>query len=608
MLHSNPKFPLARILFFGGFSSLAIFFGFFAFDYPGAVFALRHFSIFLLASGVLLFLYWGTILLARHSAQILPAFRNRVFAIAFPLVALGFIVNQPLGYKVVMDEIVLAGTARQIFEEAEPFAPTGAVFENNQVKVVKSTLDKRGLLFPFLVATTHHATGYRVANAFYLNVAFTLLILAIFWSVGFARAGPVGGLLGLLLPATLPLLAMTGTSGGFETLNLLFLLFFYLGVMAAFHDRDSTSLSFLCATTLLLAQLRYESVLFAGVTALVILIVWWLKRRVILPLTLVLLPVLFLNIPWQNEIFKVEPESYQLHSKPGKEAVFSWENIPENLGHALNFFLSTDPNVPNSLPLFLLGLPCVFISFLILRKKLAERRISSMEVASLVLLLSLSGHFLTMMLYFWGQYDDPVIFRLSLPTWLLFWIAVILVGARWLSKRKRLRLVVLGSLAIFWVTITLPQLAKHRYSITRFAPQVFEQARQWAGENRDKRILFISDHAILWIIEGFPAVDPSTVADWDKLLKDYREDGVYDEILTFSVFVLDPKTKVDNLPESIMKAPEWLNTESFYRHTIDSRGGFELRRVVGFTDIPMDEVSDTPSVGFLQNSESPHPK
>lgn len=582
--------PEIRLRIFSGLVTAltAVYFGFVAFNYATAVFVLRFAAIPILLVGIAFFLYFGIQLLRRHAGVIIPLYRNLFFAIAFPLVAFAFLANQPLGYKTVMDEILLVGASQQIFQNGEPLVPTEALLEQSQVNVITTALDKRSLFKPLVVAAVHTLTGYRVANAFYLNVALTLLILAILWGIGFVRAGPTGGICGLLLAATLPLLAMAGTSGGFETLNLLFLLFLFLAMVAVYKDRDSASLSFLVATTVLLAQIRYESVIFVGITAVVVLSIWWLKKRVLLPVVLIIAPLLLLNIPWQNEIFEASPAAYQLSSKPDKETVFSLFYVPENLGHALNFFLSWHRDVPNSFILFLIGFPCLFVSVLAIRRRLSNGQASPMEMAALAFYSALLAHFFLMMLYFWGQYDDPIIFRLSLPTWILFWLATVLTSGKWASRGGR-RVVIPIVLIFCWVIFTMPILSKHSYSTDRFAAQAFERAREWAEANRSERYFFISEHAMFWILEGFPGIEVSSLPAKSSLVNDYLEYGVFDEILTFTFFVNDPEADTGNLPTSLLSPPGELETEPFYRESLDLRGGFEIRRVTGLRDSLSDE-------------------
>ena len=172
----------------------AVYLGFLALSTDGVIRALKWFGIPLILIAVLLFGFHGVGLFQRYRSQILSLYRNKAFAIAFPIASLFLFANQPIGYKTVMDEILLSGTARQIFAHSEPFVATEAIPEQDGLRIIHSYVDKRALFFPTLVALVHHASGYRPENPFYLNIALTLALLAILWGVGYRLArAPTGG-------------------------------------------------------------------------------------------------------------------------------------------------------------------------------------------------------------------------------------------------------------------------------------------------------------------------------------------------------------------------------------------------------------------------------
>lgn len=557
----------------------SIYLGFFALDIAGILHAMRWLAIPLLLVAIGLFIFHGYYLLQRHGLAILSLYRNRAFLIAFPIAALGLLINQPIGYKIVMDEVLLANTAHQIYKSSLPFVANEVLPGEDGLTVQRSSLDKRALFYPTLLAGVHHLTGYRTSNGFYLNIALTLIILLVLWGIGYRMGGSRGAIFGIFLIATLPLLGMTGTSGGFETLNLLFILFLFLGVYAVLIRTDSKSISFLTATSVLLAQIRYESVLFILITAAVILLAWWKKQKIILPVTLILAAPLLLNVAWQNEVFNVNPEAYQLKSKPDKEHVFSLQYIPDNLGHALAFFLGAHRSLPNSLPLFIVGFPSLIFLLLKLRTWLGRDSPDPFERSIAIISLGLIFHFFLMMAYFWGQYDDPVIFRLSLPTWLLFWLAASAATPKLLKGRFGTALI--GLLILAWTQISLPLLAKHSYSTNQWAPANFEQARRWSAKNSDQRFLFISRYGVFWSLENQSTLDLKRVPENPLMLKRYLETDSFDAILTFRFYVPEGVPFPAPIPKAATQRPEGLITEPFYTWTQPLLGGIEIRKVVG---------------------------
>src|SRR5690606_27299935 len=136
-------------------------------------------------------------------------------------------------------------------------------------------LDKRPLLFPFLVATLHDLTGYRPENSFIFNAILTPVLFGLLYLVARGVSGVGGGVSAVLLFATIPLVTQTIAGGGFEALNLVMILVVtHLGMRYAAEPSSSRLCAF-CLSGVLLAQVRYESVLFVVPVAMAIGYVWW---------------------------------------------------------------------------------------------------------------------------------------------------------------------------------------------------------------------------------------------------------------------------------------------------------------------------------------------
>ena len=153
-------------------------------------------------------------------------------------------------------------------------------------------LCKRPLFFPFLTSLVHDVTGYRPANAFGLNAGLTFLLLGLACMLGRLLAGRVAGWLAVVLLAGLPLLAHNATGGGFELLNLVMILATMLLGVRAVEKRDAPAITAFCFAGLLLAQVRYESVIYLGPVGLVVLWVWWREGRAVLSWPVIVAPLL----------------------------------------------------------------------------------------------------------------------------------------------------------------------------------------------------------------------------------------------------------------------------------------------------------------------------
>lgn len=454
------------------------------------------------------------------------------------------------GYKILADELLLSGTAMGLHYDREAAYPTRATDIQGPFQIIDHTLDKRPLLFPFVVATVHDLTGYRPENAFYLNMGlaglFLWLVYLLGWRVGRSRwAGVVAG----LLFAGLPLLAQQATGAGFELLNLLLITAVAL-LMASYLERpDRHRLEALVFGALLLASTRYESVIFLGLAAVAALYGWWRSERVILSWPLIFSPVFLMPVLLQNRIFSGGSGAWEMASKTGVSEPFGVQFLAENLGHALAFFFDSGGYLANS-PLFaVMGLVCIpFLGLWVVRVLRKGRFASGDELAWA---LSGSGLFVVTavyLLYFWGKFDDPVISRLSLPVHLLMALAVVVIGTLTIKQDrgwKIVALVVLGGVIVHG----LPSMAKQAYR-SGYAPGVEMQIRaDFLNELSDRNVLFLDNDSFFWILQKIPA-SPITQAQVRKeglvfhlMNRSFREMYVFQSVLVdhdTGVLTVDP--------------------------------------------------------------------
>jgi hypothetical protein len=85
-----------------------------------------------------------------------------------------------------------------------------------------------------------------------------------------------------------------------------------------------------------------------------------------------------------------------------------------------------------------------------------------------IFILGLLVHTVLMLCYFWGQFDDPIIRRLSLPSHLLLVFAFLFVYPRLVGHPARWRALI-GVTGLFILGVTVPVVAMHRYTQENFA-------------------------------------------------------------------------------------------------------------------------------------------
>jgi hypothetical protein len=172
------------------------------------------------------------------------------------------LVHETYGFKILMDEIMLLGTSMGMHFDKHPLVPIRGHDLQGAFQLLDGRIDKRPLFQPFLVSTLHDLTGYRPENVFVLNTGLTFVLLGLVYRAGRKIAGQAAGIVAVLLLASLPLLAQNATGGGFELLNLVMIMSTLLLGLRYAEKRDLASQQALLLSGVLLAQTRYESILF----------------------------------------------------------------------------------------------------------------------------------------------------------------------------------------------------------------------------------------------------------------------------------------------------------------------------------------------------------
>lgn len=521
---------------------LALVLGFFAIPGQQALWLIKHLGYWVMLGTACLFA-WLLIGVIRRTERL--GLRNWTDWKSAAVVPAGWLVlslHEPFGFKVIMDEIMLLGTSMSMHFDKLVQVPYRGHDIQGAFIIVEGLIDKRPLFFPFLLSCLHDVLGYRPENAFWLNAALALMLLAMVYLLGRRLAGTAAGVAGVLLLAGLPLLAQNANGGGFELLNLVMIaLTLWLGLRFA-ETRETPELSALCVSGVLLAQTRYESALFILPVALLIIWVWWRERRLILSWTLAFTPLLLLPVPLLQKIFQLQQEAWQMFSKPGVEEPFSLEYVWINLAHAWGYFFDTTGGQPNSLLLSILGLFAVGFLLLLLARMLPRLRTAPPAgVVAMFFCLGLFVLFALLMGYFWGKFDDPVITRLSLPLHLLFVIALWLVvpelpkpGRVWWGLN-------LAALLQLW-GLSIPSMSSHAYTMNYVHGREIEWRREFIREHPARDYLVIDANSIAWITHLVSSTPPLQAKLRKNSIIYHRRNHSFSEIYVFQRFDLDPET------------------------------------------------------------------
>ena len=184
-----------------------------------------------------------------------------------------------------------------------------------------------------MVSLVHAAAGYAATNGIVLNFLISCAVLTLFYLTTVDWLPKPYGWLAVLLAAGAPIYMINVTSSGFESLNLLFVLIYFLFLLEVVRsDGQANKVELLLLTTLLLGQCRYESAIFilmAPALLLPVLIRSGFFRR--MSYLSCIMPVFLIPFVWQRRLFmgiselnKLGHESYEVAGSAFSLTIFSF--------------------------------------------------------------------------------------------------------------------------------------------------------------------------------------------------------------------------------------------------------------------------------------------
>lgn len=538
-----------RIWLFLLVGALAVVLGFFAISGTAAiVFVSRTGYWFVLAAFVLFVrALWLTF------REELRAWRDRVLGLklrafdwaSIAIVGLGgtvLLVHETFGFKILMDEVMLLGTSMSMHFDRTVLTPMRGNDIQGAFVILDGMMDKRPLFFPFLLSLLHDLTGYRPENAFVLNGLLTFVFLGLVNRAGRLLAGRVAGWIAVVLFAGLPLLGQNATGGGFELLNLTMIVATLLLGARFIRKRDEVALAAFVLSGLLLAQVRYESMLFLGPVVLIVLWVWFSDRRVTLPWPIIVSPLLLVPYPLQHQIFELRSSAWELGGQATVyHTPFSLSYIPDNLVHAAGFFFANPKDQPNSLVFSIVGWLALPFFLLFLAKRLRHlREESPIFAANAFFALGFAAQFALMMVYFWGKFDDVVIRRLSLPTHL--WLVLSLVAVLPQFAHAAVRRTLLG-LAVFGLLVNgVPSMAAHAYNQEYLPGLETAWRRKFIAEHPRRDYLVIDNDSALWIAHEISATPVLQAIKHRDAIAYFMRNHAFSAVYVFQRYNIDAET------------------------------------------------------------------
>lgn len=583
--------PVPQLIAFGLCAVLAVYLGFFGLGVEAAGTVVKksayHFLLVAFALWVL-----ALVRLWRERAPAPPPARRELVLAGFAigLCTLMAVTAEPFRSKVLYDEFVLQSTAYNMHH----FRDTATMVRGYEIGGVflslDNYLDKRPNFYPFLISLVHDLTGYRTANAYWLNAALFPLTLGLAWWLGRRLLGQAGGLLAVLLLGSLPLLGQNATGSGMELLNFCMILAVAALGGAWLRRPDETRLSALVLGAVLLAQSRYESAAYVLPVAGLILLGWWRAQRLVLSWPAVVAPLLLLPYALQNKVLNATKWQWEL--KADQESRFSADYLAKNLHDTWGFLFNTTPAFANSVILSGLGLlGLVWVVGQLVRRRPAPASWEPDRTALVFIGLAALGNAVLVQFYYWSSFLDPMASRFSLPLHLVFVFATVAAAAALARRWPVLPRVLIGAACVALAVATT------RFGLTLYShmgiAEIEWERRFVAAREPVTRLIITNKSTLPWLLDKTPSILVGRAVLMVDRLRHQLETNGFQEILVIQSF--RPATREGHhqmVPEDVL--PEGFMLEALAERRFGTKHTRISRLVAVPPPTPPTEVASLP--------------
>lgn len=298
----------------------------------------------------------------------------------------------------------------------EAALPYECLYTEDDTPIYSLVDSKRPFLFPFLVSLMHSVFGYSPSNGFVLNFFIGIGVLfGTYLTVVLFRPKRYG-VIAMILMAGTPIYIIYSTSGGFELLNLLLVIYcIFLFALVFNSEFRSRRVEFLFFSMILLSHCRYESVVFIPIIGLMIL-PFLIRQHFFQTMSYftIVMPVLFLPILWQRKFYmggETLITRLNAYSFEQVDVGFTINDFVDNFDDNIFVLMGIDPNYGFSVIVFALALIGIY---LLVRKYLSARNQGTAFSLVAVNILVFFILFLIISAFHWGNFGLAIDNRLSL--------------------------------------------------------------------------------------------------------------------------------------------------------------------------------------------------
>lgn len=259
------------------------------------------------------------------NAKKLIADHKGVLIVALFLSAAIFTSVKP-ALRIFSDEAVLVGQSRVMFEENKADFVTQSLRTYDEIKVVGRNTPKRPPLFPFLIHIIHVVRGYHYENVFILNFLALFGALALIGICLQKKWGQIVASSALILIVSHPIVSLTAASGSYDMVFCLLMIISFLSLREYLERSSQKTFEFLWMNLIMLANVRRESFIYAGLILVLLATCRRLQKEHFLRSYTVALSPLFLSqLIWHKSLRMC----VSLFAESGHDS-FSWLHFLKN--------------------------------------------------------------------------------------------------------------------------------------------------------------------------------------------------------------------------------------------------------------------------------------
>ncbi len=463
-------------------------------------------------------LYAGVRLSAADAASLRAWARDHVAGLVVAgVVTVVAVVTVEPGLRVLADEANLVGVSKHLYRHRVANFPITGKWYFENYWTLSSTTDRRPALYPFLVNLLHLVRGYRVENAFHVNVA--VLFVLVFASYRLAKdlGGEIFGLASALLVAAHANVLIAARSAGFDLLATCLLVVSIQSFCEASREPTPRRIAVVVLNLALFANVRYEGSALLLLGCLLLVATRVVKRPGLAGFGWLysILPLLLLPRYWQS-IAKADDSEQPLSTSLFGLGHF-WQNTRDFLGVVLDPLDVGAMHAPLVVALAIGGLLVLVVQGGV---RLRARAVTWHGLRVTLFVAAFFGAEIVLCFsYFWGRPLHPASVRLFLwldvgtallAAWLLTWLGrwvTVPVAALGGRSAGPVPLAIAGALC----TVALPTASEARLTNSLTLTRQTAMVWRYLASLEERRILVLTDRPGMYTIHDFGALDITTL-------------------------------------------------------------------------------------------------